>query len=80
MRDGKAAGDDLFCPFRLQPDEAGNRSGLPVCFDHVSAIGQQIQLDLIPWPDTEMLRHVFSKRHLSPGGNGQCGRGVLVVV
>ena len=33
------------------------------------------KLDLVTWPDAEVLQYVLPKSHLSPCGNGQCGHG-----
>ena len=40
---------------------------LPGCLGYAPAIGQQIQLHLLPRLDAKVLQHVFSKSHLSPG-------------
>ena len=43
--------------------------------EHAPAIWQQVQLDLVAWPDTEVLQYVLAKRYLSPCSNGQCDHG-----
>ncbi|QNM63780.1 hypothetical protein XHV734_p0014 (plasmid) [Xanthomonas hortorum pv. vitians] len=70
-------GGNLLRPAREQADKAGYRPCGPGRLEHAPTIWQQVQFDLVAWPDAEVLQYVLPKRHLSPCGNGQCGHGGL---
>src|SRR3546814_2776092 len=65
---------------REQADEVVNRSRRPGGLEHAATIGQQLQLDLVAWPDTEVLQQLLFERYLAACGNSQCGHDTILAI